>query len=115
MVFQREGLWILSLREVSSHQSCVCIQANFIVANILVGNHSGTETLEITLSGPELLFTAPAVFSVTGAPVPVTIDGEEKSMWSRIIIQAGQKLKIGKVENGGCRCYLAVKGGFPEM
>jgi urea carboxylase len=92
-----------------------CIKANFIVSNILVGNHPGTETLEITLSGPELLFTAPAVFSVTGAPVPVTIDGEEKSMWSRVVIQAGQRLKIGRVENGGCRCYLAVKGGFPEM
>jgi allophanate hydrolase subunit 2 len=85
------------------------------VANILVDNRPGTETLEITLSGPELLFTAPAVFSVTGSPVPVTVDGEAQPMWSRVIIQAGQKLKVGKVENGGCRCYLAVKGGFPEM
>ena len=80
-----------------------------IVANILVGNEPGTETLEITLIGPELLFTAPAVLSVTGAPVPVAIDGEEKPMWSRLAIESGQKLKIGKRENGGCRCYLAVK------
>jgi urea carboxylase len=69
----------------------------------------------MTLSGPELLFTAPAVFAVSGAPVPVPVDGVEKPMWSRIVIHAGQKLKIGKVENGGCRCYLAVKGGFPEV
>jgi allophanate hydrolase subunit 2 len=86
-----------------------------VVANILVDNHPGTESLEITLSGPELLFTAPAVFAVSGASVPVTIDGEDQPMWSRVTIQAGQKLKIGKVEHGGCRCYLAVKGGFPEM
>lgn len=71
--------------------------------------------MEITISGPELLFTAPAIIAVSGAPVAVTIDGDERPMWSRIIIYAGQKLKIGKVENGGCRCYLAVKGGFPEM
>lgn len=71
--------------------------------------------MEITISGPELLFNAPAVLAVSGAPVSVTIDGEEKEMWSRLVIHAGQKLKIGKVENGGCRCYLAVKGGFPEM
>jgi urea carboxylase len=69
----------------------------------------------MTLSGPELLFTAPAVFAVSGALVPVLVDGVEKPMWSRITIQAAQKLKIGKVENGGCRCYLAIKGGFPEV
>jgi len=55
------------------------------------------------------------VLAVSGALVPVTIDGEEKPMWSSIVIRADQKLKIGKIENGGCRCYLAVKGGFPEM
>ncbi|KAL3420530.1 urea carboxylase [Phlyctema vagabunda] len=85
------------------------------IANILVGNIPGMETLEITVSGPELLFTAPAVFSVCGAPMPVTIDGIEKPMWSRLIIQAGQKLKIGSAKNGGCRNYLAIKGGFPDV
>jgi allophanate hydrolase subunit 2 len=86
-----------------------------LVANVLVGNEPGSEVLEMTLTGPELLFTAPAVFAVSGAPVSVTIDGEEKPMWSRLTIHAGQKLKIGKVENGGLRFYLAVKGGFPEV
>lgn len=80
-----------------------------------MGNEPGIEVLEMTLTGPELLFTAPAVLAVSGAGVSVTIDGEVKSMWSRLTIQAGQKLKIGKVENGGLRVYLAIKGGFPEM
>jgi len=82
---------------------------------VLVGNEPGTEVLEMTWTGPELFFTAPAVLAVCGAGVSVAIEGEEKPMWSRLIIQAGQKLKIGKVENGGLRFYLAVKGGFPEM
>lgn len=69
----------------------------------------------MTLTGPELVFTAAAVIAVAGAPVSVSVDGEEKPMWSRLVIQAGQKLKIGKVGNGGLRFYLAVRGGFPEM
>ncbi len=85
------------------------------VANILVGNAPGMETLEMTLSGPELHFTAPAVFSVRGAPMPVQIDGEEKPMWSRLVVQKGQKLKIGKIDGAGCRTYLAIKGGFPKI
>lgn len=85
------------------------------IANILVGNPPGLETLEITVSGPELLFTASAVFAVCGAPMQVTIDGVEKPMWSRLIIKAGQKLKIGAAKKGGCRNYLAIKGGFPDV
>ncbi len=85
------------------------------IANILVGNKPGTETLEMTLSGPELLFTTSAVFAVCGAPMPVSIDGEERPMWSRLVIQKGQRLTIGKVADGGCRAYLSIKGGFPEM
>ncbi|RDW60679.1 hypothetical protein BP6252_12062 [Coleophoma cylindrospora] len=85
------------------------------IANVLVGNSPGMETLEITISGPELLFTASAVFAVCGAPMPVTIDGIEKPMWSRLVIKAGQKLKIGAAKNGGCRNYLAIKGGFPDV
>ena len=115
MEFQKEVQWITSRPEVSLLALALRLLLTPLVANILVDNHPGTETVEITLSGPELLFTTSAVFAVAGAPVPVTVDGEEKPMWSRVVIQAGQKLKVGKVENGGCRCYLAVKGGFPEM
>lgn len=115
MVFQKEVQWTTSHQEVSLFHQAVTSVLTPLVANILLENHPGTETMEITLSGPELLFTTSAVFALAGAPVQVTVDGEEKPMWSRIVIQAGQKLKIGKVENRGCRCYLAVKGGFPEM
>lgn len=73
------------------------------------------EVLEITLSGPELLFTTAAVVAVCGAPMPVTIDGQEKSMWSTLVIKAGQKLKIGAAFDGGCRSYLSIKGGLPEV
>ncbi|KAJ6008214.1 hypothetical protein N7540_012190, partial [Penicillium herquei] len=85
------------------------------IANILVGNDPGTEVLEMTLSGPELLFHTPAVVSVCGAPMRITVDGVEKPQWSRLIILAGQTIKIASGGSAGCRSYLAVKGGFPEI
>ncbi|KAI5456684.1 allophanate hydrolase subunit 2-domain-containing protein [Mariannaea sp. PMI_226] len=85
------------------------------VANILVGNDSGVELFEVTLSGPELLFHVAAVVAVCGAELPVTIDGASHPMWSRIVINRGQKLKLGKVTGDGIRTYLAVKGGLPQV
>ena len=85
------------------------------VANLLVGNSPGVEVLEITLLGPELLFTSAAVISICGARTPVTIDSIERPMWSTISIKAGQTLRIGTVEGSGCRVYLAVRGGFPNI
>lgn len=76
----------------------------FAVANILAGNVVGTEGLEITLKGPELRFLAPAVVSVCGAPMEITIDGAEVAMWTRLYIRSGQTLSIGKLNgSGGCR------------
>ncbi|KAK1599175.1 allophanate hydrolase subunit 2-domain-containing protein, partial [Colletotrichum navitas] len=85
------------------------------VANILVGNDPSVEFLEITMTGPELEFHESAIVAVCGAQVPVTVDGEERPMWSRIIVKQGQTLNIGSVFGDGLRAYLAVKGGFPEI
>ncbi|KAL8720549.1 MAG: hypothetical protein Q9225_002595 [Loekoesia sp. 1 TL-2023] len=87
----------------------------FQVANILVGNRPGMEGLEITLEGPELLFLGPAVVAICGAPMEIKIDGNPSSMWTRLYLNAGQKLKIGKTTGGGCRSYLAVHGGLPSV
>jgi allophanate hydrolase subunit 2 len=79
-----------------------------------VGNPPGLELLEITLSGPELQFSTAAVFSVCGPSTLVTVDGEERPMWSRQVIREGQKLQVGQLSEG-CRAYLAIKGGFPNV
>jgi len=74
------------------------------VANILAGNPSGTEGIEITLKGPELRFLAPARISVCGAPIEMTLDGTDVPMWTRLYIKSGQTLSIGKLNgSGGCR------------
>ena len=87
----------------------------FQVANLLVGNESGTEGLEITLDGPELRFHSEAVIALCGAAMELHLDGMEKTMWTRITVLSGQKLKIGKTTGGGCRSYLAVFGGFRNV
>ena len=85
------------------------------IANMMVGNPRGTEGLEITLDGPELRFIGPAVVALCGAQMETSIDGAPFPMWTRKMISAGQKLKIGKIVARGCRSYLAVYGGFPSV
>lgn len=86
----------------------------FQAANILVSNDVGTEGLEITLRGPELLFLGPALVALCGAPVSAFIDGAEMPTWTRVEVSAGQRVAIGDVKTG-CRVYLAVYGGFPNV
>lgn len=89
------------------------------IANILVGNPTQTETLELTLIGCRLHFHVPAYIAITGAPVKVTmtVDGltNNVQMWSRVLVPAGTKLTVGTMESNGFRAYLAVKGGFPDV
>ncbi|KAL8770620.1 MAG: hypothetical protein Q9209_003688 [Squamulea sp. 1 TL-2023] len=87
----------------------------FQIANLLVGNPVGTEGLEVTLNGPELLFLGSAIIAICGAPTEVTVDGAPESMWKRFRVKSGQKLKIGKTTDGGCRSYLALYGGLPSV
>lgn len=44
-----------------------------------------------------------------------TLDGKDVPMWTRIHVQRGQIMSIGKLLQGGCRSYLAILGGFPAM
>jgi urea carboxylase len=87
----------------------------FRIANSLVGNLVGMEGLEITLSGPDLHFLGSAVVALCGAPMDAKLDGQAFPMWTRTQIEAGQRLTIGKTTGGGCRSYLAVRGGFPNI
>ncbi|KAK7937864.1 urea carboxylase [Apiospora aurea] len=81
----------------------------FQLANSLVGNPLGTEGLEITLTGPDLLFLGDAVVALTGAGMSATLDGDAAAfpMWTRVRISAGRRLTIGKTLSGaGCRGVL---------
>jgi KipI family sensor histidine kinase inhibitor len=89
---------------------------SYAAANIIAGNISGTPVLETTLSGPELKFTLPADFAVTGAPVSAVLDGRPVLMNARVHAQEGSILQTGFV-SAGVRSYIAFTGGIlvPEI
>jgi len=102
----RQGLWDVGVppsgpMDAHAHR----------VANQLVGNAADAATLECTLAGPTLKFRRAAVIAVTGAPAPVTLDGQPVPMWCSVDVPAGATLAIGRAETG-CRIYLAVGGGL---
>ena len=84
----------------------------FRIANKLVGNAEGVAGLEITLIGCKLKFNVDAVISITGAPIVATLDNRPFAMWQSHHIKAGCVLKLGAINDAGCRAYLAVQGGF---
>lgn len=81
------------------------------LANAIVGNADNAAALEVTLSGPKLKFLASAVVAVTGAVVPVTVDGVEVPQWQSVTVGAGQVLSVGAT-SGGSRAYIAIAGGL---
>lgn len=80
-------------------------------ANMLVGNPEGAAVLEAVFMGPELRFTHDAVLAVTGAELPIKIDGQEQPGWTALRIKAGQTLSFGFLKSGA-RAYIAVSGGI---
>lgn len=80
-------------------------------ANMLVGNDEGAAGLEAVFMGPELAFTADAMVAVTGAEMPVMIDGEEQAGWTALPVKAGQVLSFGFLKFGA-RAYIAIAGGI---
>lgn len=80
-------------------------------ANLLVGNEEGAAGLEAVFVGPKLEFTEDAMVAVTGAEMPIKVDGEEKSGWTAFKVKAGQMLSFDFLKTGA-RIYIAVSGGI---
>lgn len=81
------------------------------IANALCGNPANACALEFTLLGPTLRFHDDAWIAVTGAPIPLRIDGAERPAWAPVFAAAGSTLEPGTMRSG-CRSYFAVRGGF---
>jgi biotin-dependent carboxylase-like uncharacterized protein len=80
-------------------------------ANLLVGNDEDAAALEAVFIGPQLEFMADAVVAVTGADMPIKLDGEAKPSWTALSIRSGQVLSFGFL-SAGARIYVAVAGGI---
>ncbi|MET0704987.1 MAG: 5-oxoprolinase/urea amidolyase family protein, partial [Mycobacterium sp.] len=87
---------------------------SFRLGNRVLGNPEGAPGLECTRGGPALRFPDGGRVCVTGAPVPITLDGATVPQWQSITIPAGGVLEVGMVTGPGMRCYLLVAGGLSE-
>ena len=80
--------------------------------NLLLSNDEGAAALEITMSGPMLRFNCDAVVAVTGAQIPLTLNGEAAPMNTALRVPAGATLHLGTIAGAGARSYLCLRGGL---
>lgn len=80
-------------------------------ANRLVGNDPEAATLEVTLGGLRVRLHGAATVAATGAPAPLTVNGEPRPLYSTLHLRDGDELAFGTAPTG-LRSYLAVRGGI---
>ncbi|MBR9910806.1 MAG: biotin-dependent carboxyltransferase [Gammaproteobacteria bacterium] len=80
-------------------------------ANRLCENAPDATAIEVTVGGLGLRFHGPTRVAITGAEVAVTINGKAVERWRSHAVKADDQLKIAYAQKG-CRCYVAVSGGF---
>ncbi|MEM8947775.1 MAG: biotin-dependent carboxyltransferase family protein [Pseudomonadota bacterium] len=80
-------------------------------ANMLVGNDEGAAGLEAVFMGPELEFTSDALVAITGADMPIKVDGVDQPNWTSFHVKAGQRLTFDYLKTGA-RIYIAIAGGI---
>ncbi|MGH7312329.1 MAG: biotin-dependent carboxyltransferase family protein [Candidatus Rokuibacteriota bacterium] len=90
--------------------------AAFIFANRLVGNADGAAGLECTVVGPRFVVEVPCAIAVTGAALPLTVNGQDAPMWQTLPLMSGDVVKLGPA-SVGVRGYIAFSGGIdvPEV
>ncbi|HEY4993604.1 MAG TPA: 5-oxoprolinase/urea amidolyase family protein [Nakamurella sp.] len=86
-------------------------RSSFAAANRLVGNPVGAAAIESVLGGLVLRALDDVLIAVTGATVPLTMDGDPVEYRTALGVRAGQVVRLG-APAAGLRSYLAVRGGF---
>ena len=103
----RLGLW-----DVGVPPSGPMDDRSFRLGNLILGNPEGMAGLEVTASGPTLLFEAPATICLTGADFGATLDGVIVACGEPLAVAAGQALAMGRASGGGMRGYILIAGGL---
>ncbi|HEX8414668.1 MAG TPA: urea carboxylase [Sphingomicrobium sp.] len=103
----REGYWAIGVPPSGPMDSL-----SFRLGNSLLGNHESAAGLEITATGPSLLFNTDALVCLTGADFGATLDGVAVPRNVPVSVLQGQELVFGRVCNGGVRGYLLFAGGL---
>lgn len=80
-------------------------------ANRLCGNSLDATAIEVSIGGLSLTAQIDTTIAVTGADMPLTINGEVKALWRSYHVKAGDVVALSFATKG-LRCYVAVAGGF---
>jgi biotin-dependent carboxylase-like uncharacterized protein len=80
-------------------------------ANLLVGNRQEAAVIEMTFAGIKLEALVEVDGALTGAKMPLEINGSEAPSWTSFTLKRGDTVTI-KPALSGLRAYLAVTGGF---
>jgi antagonist of KipI len=80
-------------------------------ANLLIGNPEEAAVIETTFAGIRLEALNEADAALTGADMPVEVNGKSTARWSSFKVKSGDIITI-KPAVSGLRGYLAVTGGF---
>ena len=83
----------------------------FDYCNRLLANPCGATAVEISFGGIQLEARVNTFFCVTGARMPLHINGAEKALWEVHRVAAGDRISL-EFADSGCRAYLGVAGGF---
>lgn len=81
------------------------------LGNRILGNDPDAAVLETTLTGLSFRVDDGLWFAVTGAPCPVTVDGQAAAHAEAVRAEAGAVVRLGAAVRG-VRSYVAVAGGI---
>ncbi|HEY0315682.1 MAG TPA: urea carboxylase [Sphingomonas sp.] len=84
----------------------------FRLGNQLLGNPADVAGLEVTATGPTLVFNAATRICLTGADFTATLDGRPMPRNQPVAVAEGQTLSLGRVAGGGMRGYILFAGGL---
>ena len=107
---QDDGRW--GLQNMGIPISGAMDRQALALGNFLVGNEEGAAALEITLSGPRLVFTTDALVALTGADMGLQVNGRDIPAWTAVLVRTGSVLSMAGCIGAGCRVWLCVAGGI---
>ncbi|MEZ5572644.1 MAG: biotin-dependent carboxyltransferase family protein [Halioglobus sp.] len=83
----------------------------FHYCNRLLQNNAGSTVVEISVGGLQLVSHVDTYLCVTGADMPLSINGQQRALWEVHRIESGDIIQVGYATSG-CRAYLGVADGF---
>ena len=79
--------------------------------NRLLENAQDSTAIELSFGGLQLEAQEDTFICVTGATMPLRINGAEQPLWEVLPVKAGDRIALDFAQSG-CRAYLGVAGGF---